>query len=79
MGLRNIMFQTYKCKSLESCENFLAGKQWRMSFKILDNRTRRNQIMDLVHSDVCSTSKNSFGSAQYFVTFINNHSYRHIW
>ena len=63
---------------LESCEHCLAGKQHRVSFKRSDDAKRRKQILDLVHSDVCSTSERSLGGAQYFVTFIDDHS-RKVW
>jgi len=44
----------------------------------LDEARKRNQILDLIHSDVCSTSKKSLGGAQYFVTFIGDHS-KKVW
>ena len=67
-----------KGQPLESCEDCLAGKQHRVSFKRSDDARRRKQILDLVHSDVFLTSERSLGSAQYFVTFIDDHS-RKVW
>ena len=67
-----------KGQPLESCEDCLAGKQHRVSFKRSDDAKRRKQILDLVHSDVCSTSERSLGGAQYFVTFIDDHS-KKVW
>ena len=71
-------FPNIKCQPLESCEDCLAGKQCRVSFQRSDEARRRKQILDLVHSDVCSTSEKSLGGAQYFVTFIDDHS-RKVW
>lgn len=70
--------QSIKGQPLESCEDCLAGKQRRVSFQRSDNGRRRKHILDLVHSDVCSTSERSLGGAQYFVTFIDDHS-RKLW
>ena len=71
-------FPNIKCQPLESCEDCLAGKQNIVSFQRSDEARRRKQILDLVHSDVCSTSEKSLGGAQYFVTFIDDHS-RKVW
>lgn len=67
-----------KGQPLESCEDCLAGKQHRVSFQRSDDAKRRKHILDLVHSDVCSTSERSLGGSQYFVTFIDDHS-RKVW
>ncbi|KAK2456997.1 putative mitochondrial protein [Trifolium repens] len=67
-----------KGQALESCEDCLAGRQHRVSFQRSDDARRRKHILDLVHSDVCSTSERSLGGAQYFVTFIDDHS-RKLW
>lgn len=67
-----------KGQPLESCEDCLAGKQHRVSFQRSDDAKRRKKILDLIHSDVCSTSERSLGGAQYFVTFIDDHS-RKVW
>jgi len=45
-----------------------------MSFQRSDEIRRIKQILDLIHSDACSTSEKSLSSAQYFVTFIDDHS-----
>ena len=58
---------------LKPCEHFLAGKQHRISFKGSSHRT--NNVLDLVHSDVCGPMKvSSIGGKYYFVTFINDYS-----
>lgn len=56
----------------------LAGKQHRVSFVRPDQPRRREHILDLVHTDVCSMSEKSLGGAQYFVSFIDDHT-RKVW
>ncbi|WVZ17355.1 hypothetical protein V8G54_010337 [Vigna mungo] len=70
--------QSIKGQPLELCEDCLAGKQRRVSFRRSENGRRKDHILDLVHSDVCSTSEKSLGGAQYFVTFIDDHS-KKLW
>ncbi|KAJ0797294.1 putative RNA-directed DNA polymerase [Helianthus annuus] len=54
------------------------GKQRRVSFKSHPPH-RRNNILDLVHSDVCGPMKTrTLGGCLYFVTFIDDHS-RKVW
>lgn len=67
-------FQSIKRQPIELCEDCLAGKQRIIPFHTFDSRRRRNHILDLVYSDVCSTSERSLSGAQYFVTFIDEHS-----
>ncbi|RDY05562.1 hypothetical protein CR513_10588, partial [Mucuna pruriens] len=67
-----------KGQPFELCEDCLVGKQHKVSFHRPDSGRRRKHILDLVHSDVCSTSERSLGGAQYFVTFIDDHS-RKLW
>ena len=71
-------FPNIKGKPLESYEDCLAGKQCRVSFQRSDEAKRRKQILDLVHSDVCSMSEKSLSGAQYFVTFIDDRSIK-VW
>ncbi|WVZ00881.1 hypothetical protein V8G54_026950 [Vigna mungo] len=70
--------QSIKGQPLELCEDCLAGKQRRVSFRRSESGRRKDHILDLVYSDVCSTSEKSLGGAQYFVTFIDDHS-RKLW
>jgi len=63
---------------LESCTACLAGKQHRVTFQKNGRPSRRKHILDLVHTDVCSTSTKSLNGALYFVTFIDDHS-RNVW
>ena len=67
-----------KGKPLHSCAHCLAGKQHRVAFQRSSPPTRRKNILDLVHTDVCSMSERSIGGALYFVTFIDDHS-RKVW
>ncbi|KAJ0501528.1 putative RNA-directed DNA polymerase [Helianthus annuus] len=63
---------------LKKCSHCLAGKQRRVSFKSHPPH-RRNNILDLVHSDVCGPMKTrTLGGCLYFVTFIDDHS-RKVW
>ena len=71
-------FQNIKGQPLESCEDCLAGKKCIASFQRSDEDRRRKKILDLVHSNVCSMSEKSLDGAQYFVTFIDDHS-RKVW
>ncbi|WVZ01025.1 hypothetical protein V8G54_027094 [Vigna mungo] len=76
--LANDHLQSIKGQPLELCEDCLAGKQRRVSFRRFESGRRKEHILDLVHSDACSTSEKSLGGAQYFVTFIDDHS-RNLW
>ncbi|KAL4379562.1 hypothetical protein GQ457_02G035640 [Hibiscus cannabinus] len=67
-----------KCKAIQPCIHYLAGKQHKVSFRRGNHPHRRKYVLDLVHTDVCSMNEKSMGSALYFVTFIDNHS-RKVW
>ncbi|CAH9075454.1 unnamed protein product [Cuscuta epithymum] len=63
---------------LKKCSHCLAGKQNRVSFKS-HPPSRKESILDLVHSDVCGPMKTrTLGGCSYFVTFIDDHS-RKVW
>ena len=63
---------------LKTCVHCLAGKQTRISFRSMFP-SRRSNVLDLVHSDVCGPMKvKSLGGSFYFVTFIDDHS-RKVW
>ena len=63
---------------LKRCSHCVAGKQNRVSFKSRPP-SRREHILDLVHSDVCGPMKTrTNGGSLYFVTFIDDHS-RKLW
>ncbi|GJX70822.1 putative RNA-directed DNA polymerase [Tanacetum coccineum] len=64
--------------NLKKCSHCLAGKQTRLAFKIR-SPFRMENILDLVHSDVCGPMKTkTLGGCSYFVTFIDDHS-RKVW
>lgn len=63
---------------LKKCFHCLAGKQNKVSFKS-HPPSRKESILDLVHSDVCGPMKTkTLGGCSYFVTFIDDHS-RKVW
>ncbi|KAL5842405.1 hypothetical protein ACOSQ3_013008 [Xanthoceras sorbifolium] len=62
---------------LEKCADCLVGKQNRVAFKS-SPPSRKKNILDLIHSDLCGPMPKSLGGAQYFVTFIDDHS-RKTW
>ena len=64
-----------KGTSLLSCTHCLSGKQSRDAFCRFPSR-RKPDILDLVHTNVCTMQSNSFGGALYYVTFIDDHSRR---
>ena len=62
---------------LKKCVDCLAGKQNRVSFKS-SPPSRKENVLDLIHSDLCGPLPKSLGGAKYFVTFIDDHS-RKTW
>ena len=40
--------------------------------------SRRPNVIDLIHTGVCTTKTRTIGGALYFVTFINDH-FRKVW
>ena len=66
-----------KVTSLKTCTHCFAGKQHKVSFHNTGPHRRQN-ILDLVHTDVCMMDSKSLGGASYFVTFIDDHS-RKVW
>jgi len=64
--------------TLETCDDCLAGKQYRISFKRPSHSTKSN-VLDIVYSDLCGRMKvKTLGGALYFLTFIDDHS-RKVW
>jgi hypothetical protein len=55
----------------------LVGKQRKVSFQ-KSPPSRKTNILDLVHTDVCTMNTKTLGSALYYVTFIDDHS-RKVW
>ena len=56
---------------LKTCIYCLAGKTHRVAFKSY-SPSRKSQILDLIHIDVCMMQSRSIGGALYFVTFIDD-------
>ena len=64
-----------KGMTLRPCVDCLAGKQHRIAFCTSTVPHHAKNILDLVHTDVCSMTKSSLSGALYFVTFIiDDHS-----
>ena len=63
-----------KGMTLRPCVDCLAGKQHRIAFRTSTIPHRAKNILDLVHTDVCSMIESSFSGVLYFVTFIDDHS-----
>jgi hypothetical protein len=77
LSKRNILSGVHDVH-LKKCSHCLAGKQNRVSFKS-HPPSRKENILDLVHSDVCGPMKTrTLGGCSYFVTFIDDHS-RKVW
>jgi transposase InsO family protein len=66
-----------KGMSLTPCTHCLIGKQRRVSFQ-KSSSSRKENILDLVHTDVCTMNTKTLGGALYYVTFIDDHS-RKVW
>ena len=67
-----------KGEALEKCTHCFAGKQNRVSFT-RSAPSRKSDILDLVHSDVCGPMKTrTLGGSLYFVTFLDDNS-RKLW
>ena len=62
-----------KGTSLTPCTYCLVGKQRRVSFQ-KSVSSRKSNILDLVHTDVCTMNTKSLGGALYYVSFIDDHS-----
>ena len=64
-------------KSLKPCDHCLAGKAHRVAFRN-SYPSRRANLLDLIHTDVCTMQTRTRGGALYFVTFIDDCS-RKVW
>ena len=63
-----------KGMTLRPCVDCLAGKQHKIAFRTSTVPHRAKNILDLVHTNVCSMTESSLSGALYFVTFIDDHS-----
>ena len=62
---------------LKTCDHCLFGKAHRVAFHT-NPSSRRSNVIDLIHTDVCTMQTRTVGDALYYVTFIDDHS-RKIW
>ena len=63
--------------SLLPCTHCLSRKQSRVAFCKFSSH-KKPDILDLVHTDVCTMQSNTHGGVLCYVTFINDHS-RKVW
>ena len=62
---------------LKTCDHCLVGKAQRVPFHTYPP-SRRLNVIDLIHIDVCTMQTRIVSGALYFVTFIDDHS-RKVW
>ena len=62
---------------LKTCNHCLVGKAHRVAFHTYPP-SRRPNVIDLIHPNVCTMQTRTVGGALYFVTFIDDHS-RKVW
>ena len=58
---------------LEKYDDCLTGKKNKVAFRSFPP-SRMNNVLDLIHSDLCGPMPKSLSGSQYFVTFIDDHS-----
>ena len=62
---------------LKTCDHCLVGKAHGVSFHTYPP-SRKPNVIDLIHTNVCTMKTRAVGGALYFVTFIDDHS-RKVW
>ena len=62
---------------LKTCDHCLVGKVHRVAFHTYP-QSRRPNVINLIHTNVCTMKTRTVGGALYFVTFIDDHS-RKVW
>ena len=62
---------------LKTCDHCLVEKAHRVAFHTYPP-SRRLNVIDSIHTDVCTTQTRTVGGALYFMTFIDDHS-RKVW
>lgn len=55
------------------CEHCIVGKQKKGKHRPA-RKTRANEFLELVHSDLCEMPQKSKGGSRYYVLFIDDHS-----
>ena len=63
---------------LETCDNCLVGKAHKVAFHT-NPPSRRPNVIDLIHTDVCTMQTRIVGGALYFVTFIDDQYSIKVW
>ena len=63
-----------KNSSISPCETCALGKMCRKPYKA--NPKRAKDLLEIVHTDLCYVSPRSNTKAQYFLTFLDDHSRR---
>ena len=61
----------------KTCDHCLVGKAHRVAFHTYPT-SRRPNVIDLIHTDVCIMQTRTVSCALYFVTFIDDH-FRKVW
>ena len=62
---------------LKTCDHCLVGKTHRVAFHTYPP-SRRPNVIDLIHTNVCTMQTRTVGGALYFVTFIDDY-FRKVW
>ena len=75
--VRKQFFPNFCGMPLKTCDYCLVGKAYRVAFHTFP-LFRRPNVIDLIHTDVCTMQTRIVGGALYFVTFIDDHS-RKVW
>ena len=57
---------------LKTCDHCLFGKAHRVAF-LTKQPSRRPNVIDLIHIDICTIQTRTIGGELYFVTFIDDH------
>ena len=74
---RKQFLQNLQGMPLKTYDHCLVGKAHRVAFYTY-LPSRRPNVIDLIHTDVCTIQTRTIGGALYFVTFNDDHS-RKVW
>ena len=70
---RKHFFPNLQGMPLKTCDHCLVGKAHRVAFYTYPP-SRRPNVIDLIHTNVCTIQTRTIGGALYFVTFNDDHS-----
>ena len=70
---RKLFLPNLQDMPLNTCYHCLVGKAHRVAFHI-NPASRRLNVIDLIHTGVCTMQTRTVSGALYFVTFIDDHS-----